>query len=824
MIFFMKEEIWHSSLQYGIITISLFWVVAFFAISAAGEEPAHPSPRTIRVVLDDNYPPYIFKDSDGKLRGILPDLWQEWEKRSGIHAELHTMHWAEAQRRMQAGEFDVIDTIFRNEDREKIYDFSEPYAHIDVPVIFRSDISGIHDVSDLKDFAVGVKSGDSAINVLLAHGITNLVQFDSYEEIIAAARDRKINVFIIDKPPAYYYLYKFGIIDQFRETKPIYTGDFHFAVLKGNYALLQTVESGFAKISKAEYQEIEKRWNGAPLLSRSVMRYLLGGSAVAVVILAGLFLWIGMLRRIVGQRTKELIESRENYRRLTEEINDAIYEIDAQGRITYFSPVITNIIGYMPEELVGLHFSSIIFPDDIARVKARFQEVLSGLLGSMEYRVLDNTGNFRWVKTSSRPIITADGPRGLRGILTDINKEKHERIEKEKLFLQIQENLKLEAIGTLAGGIAHDFNNILSAIIGFSEITKMNNAENGGVCGNMDRVLKAAERARGLVRQILTFSKKSQSNNELVEPKVLIREGIELLSGSIPKTIKIVEEISENAGFILVDPSQFSQIFVNLCTNAYYAMKENGGVLKISLDTIAVHSDTSKSLSDLHEGPYVRLRIKDSGCGIPQENLSKIFEPFFTTKPVGEGTGLGLSVIHGLIRSMGGAITAESTVGYGSEFTVYLPQRDHEIPEKETSIASPSGNGEHILIVDDEEMLAFLGKELLISLGYSATSSTSGEDCLKKFREKPNRYDAVITDQTMPEMTGIQLAARIMAIRPDIPVIICTGYSETLDERKASEMHIAAFLYKPYRRDILAIALRDVLDKAVLDASINRHE
>ena len=259
MIFFMKEEIWHSSLQYGIITISLFWVVAFFAISATGEEPAHPSPRTIRVVMDDNYPPYIFKDSDGKLRGILPDLWQEWEKRSGIHAELHTMHWAEAQRRMQAGEFDVIDTIFRNEDREKLYDFSEPYAHIDVPVIFRSDISGIHDVSDLKDFAVGVKSGDSAINVLLAHGITNLVQFDSYEEIIAAARDRKINVFIIDKPPAYYYLYKFGIIDQFRETKPIYTGDFHFAVLKGNYALLQTVESGFAKISKAEYQEIHGR-------------------------------------------------------------------------------------------------------------------------------------------------------------------------------------------------------------------------------------------------------------------------------------------------------------------------------------------------------------------------------------------------------------------------------------------------------------------------------------------------------------------------------------------------------------------------------------
>ena len=405
----------------------------------------------------------------------------------------------------------------------------------------------------------------------------------------------------------------------------------------------------------------------------------------------------------------------------------------------------------------------------------------------------------------------------MRGILTDINKEKNEQIEKEKLSLQIQDNLKLEAIGTLAGGIAHDFNNILSAIIGFSEITKMNNAENGSVCTNMDRVLKAAERARGLVRQILVFSKKSKSSNELVEPHVLIHEGIELISGSIPKTIKIVEEISENAGLILVDPAQFSQIFINLCTNAYYAMKDNGGVLEISLESVVVHPDTRKLLSDLHEGPYVRLKVKDTGCGIPKENMSKIFDPFFTTKPVGEGTGLGLSVIHGLIRSMGGTITVESTVGCGAEFTVYLPQQDKVLIAKEKSFDIPPGNGEHILIVDDEEMLAFLGQELLTSLGYSATVSTSGEECLKKFLEEPFSYDAVITDQTMPEITGIQLAAEIMAIRPDIPVIICTGSSDTLDEIKAAKMHIAAFLYKPYRRDILAKSLRNVLDKAALD-------
>ncbi len=519
------------------------------------------------------------------------------------------------------------------------------------------------------------------------------------------------------------------------------------------------------------------------------------------------------LEVLVEARTKELAHSRETYRRLTEEINDAIFELDIEGRITYISPAITAVSGYQPEQITGCYFSDFVHPDDLPKLQHRFPEVLSGILEPAEFRIVNYLGEAHWVRSSSRPIAGTGGPSGLRGILTDIANEKREMHEKTQLLQQLHDKQKLEAIGTLAGGIAHDFNNILNVIIGFCEITRTTSTDNSPVRDYMDKVLKASERARGLIRQILTFSKKSQQGRELVEPRILLREGIELLSGSIPKTIKILENISEESAPILADPAQFNQIVFNLCTNSYYAMKENGGVLEISLDSTTLDSEKAALLSDLPAGRYVRLQVKDTGQGIAEQARQRIFEPFYTTKPPGEGSGLGLSVIHGVIRSMGGAITVESEVGRGSVFTVYLPRHDGEMGTRENDLQQepPRGNGERILVVDDEEMLATLEKELLTSLGYTVTVSTSGQEGLKKFLAEPFAYDAVITDQTMPEVTGLQLADTIMTVRPDLPVIICSGYSETINEETAADMKIAAFLSKPVGRDMLARTVRDVL-------------
>ena len=457
----MKEKFSRNSQRYRLIVVFIILVFVVFGTLAAGDEFAHSSPRAIHVVMDDNYPPFIFKDSDGHLQGILVDQWDLWEKKTGIHVEIRAMHWAEALRRMQAGEFDVIDTIFRNEDREKLYDFSKPYAQIDVPNFFRNDISGIHEVTDLIGFAVGVKSGDNAINVLLAHGVTNLIQFDSYEEIITAARDHKINVFTVDIPPAYYYLYKFGIINQFRETKPLYTGEFHRAVLKGNQALLQTVENGFSKISKSEYDEIEKRWYGYSIFNKKWLRYFWTGSAVTVFILAGLFLWIRTLRRTVDERTatlekemqtriiqNELLrESELRFRTIFDNSNEAIFIHELpSGNIVDVNQTMCTMYGYTYEEVINHSiekFGSGIPPYTHSDALSWIRKAMGGEPQLFEWHTKDKTGRLFWVEVSMR-LINIDKNNRIIVTVRDIDQRK----QAEKRLLESETRYRELVEGT----------------------------------------------------------------------------------------------------------------------------------------------------------------------------------------------------------------------------------------------------------------------------------------------------------------------------------------------------------------------------------------
>jgi two-component system cell cycle sensor histidine kinase/response regulator CckA len=427
----MNKFTWHSTSGWlrCIIIITVLIFVPTLKVPAALADAVDSSFRTIRVVMDANYPPYIFKDSDGHLKGILLDQWRLWEQKTGIRVELNAMNWDEAQRRMQAGEFDVIDTIFRNEEREKIYDFSKPYARIDVPIFFSSDISGINGVNDLKGFVVGVKSGDNAIEVLRAHGITTLLEFKSYEAIVAAARDHKINVFTVDKPPAHYYLYKFGINDQFRETKPFYTGEFHRAVLKRNKALLETVESGFAKISKTEYKEIEKRWYGRPILINGLIRQLWLGSTVVVIVLSGLFLWLWLLRRLVAQRTAELQkeietrirqeellrESELRFRTIFDASNEAIFIHELpSGNIVDVNQTMCKMYGYTRQEALHLNvdnLSSGIPPYTQSDALSWIWQAMAGEPQLFEWQAKDKAGRLFWVEVGMRHVTIGSDER-----------------------------------------------------------------------------------------------------------------------------------------------------------------------------------------------------------------------------------------------------------------------------------------------------------------------------------------------------------------------------------------------------------------------------
>ncbi len=396
----------------------------------------------------------------------------------------------------------------------------------------------------------------------------------------------------------------------------------------------------------------------------------------------------------------------------------------------------------------------------------------------------------------------------LRRAYDNLKKETEERQEVESRLRRAQ---KMEALGTLAGGIAHDFNNILAAIIGFSEMAIDRMPEKSPARRSMERVFTAALRGRDLVRQLLTFSRQTEQEKKPLQLNNIVKETANLLRATTPTTISIRVNTQSESGPILGDPIQIQQILMNLCTNAVYAMREKGGALDIDLSDFSV-SPSDENPHGIKPGPYVRLEVRDTGIGISSAIIDNIFDPFFTTKKTGEGTGLGLSVVHGIVKQHDGHITVDSEPGKGSTFTVYLPriaegQRAGSAGEE----VIPTGS-EHILFIDDEEALVEMGEGMLAELGYDVTSRMSSSEALALFRLDPSRFDLVITDQTMPELTGIELARGIMAIRVDIPIILCTGFSHLVDADKAKAAGIRAFTMKPLTKREIAMTIRQVLD------------
>jgi signal transduction histidine kinase/ActR/RegA family two-component response regulator len=378
---------------------------------------------------------------------------------------------------------------------------------------------------------------------------------------------------------------------------------------------------------------------------------------------------------------------------------------------------------------------------------------------------------------------------------------------------QMQQVLKLQAIGTLAGGIAHDFNNILFPIIGYTELTMDDVAEDSQARKNLEEILKAANRAKELVQQILTFSRQSGQVRKPLKVQSVVSEALKLLRASIPKTIDIVPALEEAGGTIMGDPTQIHQVVMNLCTNAYQAMQDAGGLMEVGLETVTVTYEQMTQQIGIKMGEHVHLWVKDHGVGMEAAVMERIFEPYYTTKEPGKGTGLGLSVIHGIVKNHGGFIRVESAPGKGSTFHVYLPTlEDAEAPAEAPSLPPETRGQERILLVDDEESIVAMARQMLEKLGYGVTGFTSSAEALEAFKRAPDEFDMLITDMTMPAMTGDQLAQQLWAIRPQLPVVLCTGYNEKITEDKAIELGIRKFVMKPIVREEFAAAIRSALD------------
>ncbi|MEW6670933.1 MAG: PAS domain S-box protein [Thermodesulfobacteriota bacterium] len=505
------------------------------------------------------------------------------------------------------------------------------------------------------------------------------------------------------------------------------------------------------------------------------------------------------------QAQQALLENEEKFRELVENINDIIFEVDKNGTVTYVSPAVEQILGYHPQEFIGRSFTDIIYREDLPIIAQRFQQVLSGKIEPSEYRILSKSGNIRWFRSSSRPVYKGNRPVGLRGVLSDLT-------ESKQLQAQLQQSQKMESIATLAGGVAHDFNNILSIIVGNTELAMGDVPEWSPAHQNMVEIRKACLRARDVVRQILAFSRRTEYALKPVRLSTIIEDSIKLIRASIPTTIEIRTKLTGETAVVQADPTQINQILINLCTNAAYAMKSRGGILDIRLETVEL---TDPPLHELSPGKYVRLSVGDTGHGIAPEDRERIFDPYFTTKAVGEGTGMGLAVVHGIVKNHGGAVTVDSEVQKGTTFHVYFPLVELEPePENHPSGKLPGGT-ERILFVDDEKSIVDTTSAMLKRLGYHVDAKMSSRSALETFRNNPEGFDIVITDQTMPDITGVELTSELLKIRADIPVILCTGFSETINAENARTLGIQRFIMKPIIMSEIAETIRKALDAPV---------
>ncbi len=551
------------------------------------------------------------------------------------------------------------------------------------------------------------------------------------------------------------------------------------------------------------------------------------------------------LEQTVKERTKTLLETKRSLeaevqeRQLASEqlekmsrqnqliLNSAgegIYGLNVHGRVTFINPAGAKLLGYASDELLGkpmhetMHHTKqdgTIYPRHLCPLHGDFLRDQSH--GGDEEMLWRKDGTSFPIEYISTPIHEGEKIVGAVVSFSDITLRRKAEDKIRTSETKLRQTQKMEAMGTLAGGIAHDFNNILTAMLGFSQLAQIKIAPKDQAFEYLNQVLVAGKRAKELIKQILTFSRQTEPEHQPLELRSILEEVLTLMQATLPATVEIHKDFSYEAGMVLADPIQLHQVFMNLFANAEYAMRGKSGRITVKLEHLLLDQDNQGKLLELAPGPYFRVSLADTGTGIPSATVARIFDPFFTTKEVGEGTGMGLSVAHGIIVAHGGTITVESQIGVGTTFSVFLPYIDATpiMTSDQTELFDYPTQQGHILLVDDEEALSTMGKHFLEHLGYHVTVCNSGITALEIFQADPHQFDAVITDQTMPKLTGEKLAIEMLRLNPDLPIIIYTGFSHTMTPEKAQQLGIRRLLQKPLLIQELAATLEEILQQKV---------
>jgi len=521
----------------------------------------------------------------------------------------------------------------------------------------------------------------------------------------------------------------------------------------------------------------------------------------------------------ISKRKKDellLQESKEKIEQIMNSTGEGIFGLDAMGICIFCNAAAIKLLGYRSEgDLIGKKMHALVHhskADGTPNPESDCMACNSLCTGEIKYSDHDllwrGDGSCFHTEAWAHPIRKDEVVQGT--VVSFVDRSEHVKLES-----QLRQTQKMEAIGTLAGGIAHDFNNILTAILGYGEMVMLQLPPDSPLREQQAQVVKAGERARELVKQILSFSRRTEQKLQPLLVQYIVKEALKLLRASLPSTIQIQENVDVGCGPVLADPSQIHQVIMNLCTNAFQAMLVRGGVMKVALTPVAYAEIDLAERGKLLPGPYLELLVSDTGCGMSEGVRERVFEPFFTTKITGQGTGLGLSVVHGIVTDLGGVVRVDSMPGCGASFRVYLPLVEKGGPEVSPKVDKEVSRGrETVLVLDDEEEIVLLQKSVLEKLGYRVLPYTDSSVALAAFKSAPADFDLIVTDMTMPNLTGAELVPEVLRARPGMPIILCTGFSELIDEEKAKALGVREFRIKPVKNDELAEVVRKVLDQA----------
>ena len=820
--------------------------------------------QTVRV-YSPNLPPYIIPQKDSDPTGIAIDHLKLIAERTGIRLKYHSSGktFAEALDGLknQQGP-DMISTIVPTQNRQRSINFSREYLKSPYVIFTRTDdkqiINGIDDLIDKK---IALNKGTVLYKTLKKdYPVLSLMLYVSDVEAIEAVISKEADAYIGNMMLASYLILNQGPYN-LKIAAPSPFGDQHFSIgIRNDWSeLTSIIDKGLAAITSEEKAKIRNRYISVryeQTNTADILKWILAFSALTSIIILLFVFWNRSLAKQVTIRTSELKVSEDRLKSLLK-----LQSLKNISENDLWNLAVEELVRFTKSEVGYLHFVN----DNEKNISPIFWSKKTLKKCSAEktsHYPIENAGIWADCIRQRKPVIHNDYPNhpnkkgypeghfplkrhmnipifdddkimAIIGVgnkqepynssdttqLTlyfnstlDIVKRKKFEEEKKKINEQLRQAQKMEAIGTLAGGIAHDFNNLLAVILGYSEILIEEVQPDSKFANYLNTIISAGNRAKNLVKQILAFSRQAELERIPLKIQPLIKEGLKMLRSSIPTTIRITENIDPKSGSVLADPTQINQILMNLCTNAYHAMEDTEGILSVTLKTTFIQPDNKTMLLHVTPGEYVEVTVSDTGTGIGTDIIEKIFDPYFTTKEIGTGTGMGLSIIHGILSDYDGTITVESELGKGSTFHVYFPVVENEtLPEIKKPEDLPGGK-ERILFIDDEKFLSEMGKDMLERLGYHVTVRYNSIEALTTFQNAPNEFDLIITDQTMPGMTGSDLSRRMMQIRPDIPIILCTGYSNLIDEDSAKDLGIKEFALKPITKEVIAELIRKVFN------------